>query len=97
MENPLNRSDVIERLAAREQLGRAIAVDIVDAFFGAITATLAAGARVELRGFGTFSTRSRKPREGRNPSNGTPVDVPAKRVPHFKPGREIRLRVDGGR
>lgn len=93
----MKRSDLIERLAAQEQLGREVATDIVETIFNAISARLAAGGRVELRGFGTFSTRSRRARAGRNPSNGASVDVAAKRVPYFKPGREIRQRVDAGK
>ena len=55
---------------------------------------LAEGGRVELRGFGAFSTRAREPRKGRNPRTGEAVDVPAKRVPYFKPGKEMRARLN---
>ena len=67
---------------------------VVDIFFDEIGARLAEGGRVELRGFGTFSTRSRDARTGRNPRTGTSVDVPAKRVPYFKPGKEMRDRLN---
>ncbi|MFN7324759.1 MAG: HU family DNA-binding protein, partial [Sphingomonadales bacterium] len=63
-------------------------------FFSQVSQRLADGGRVEIRGFGAFSTRSRNPRKGRNPRTGTAVDVPAKRVPYFKPGKEIRERLN---
>ena len=69
---------------------------IVDLFFNQIMQKLAEGGRVELRGFGAFSTRQRKPRIGRNPRTGESVEVPAKRVPYFKPGKEIRERLNKG-
>jgi len=63
---------------------------LVNIFFDEISARLAEGGRVELRGFGAFSTRARDARKGRNPRTGEAVDVPAKRAPYFKPGKEIR-------
>ncbi len=67
---------------------------IVTVFFDQITARLAEGGRVELRGFGAFSTRSRDGRTGRNPRTGASVRIDAKRVPYFKPGKEIRERLN---
>lgn len=67
---------------------------VVDLFFNQITQRLAEGGRVELRGFGAFSTRDREPRKGRNPRTGEAVNVPAKRVPYFKPGKEMRVRLN---
>lgn len=67
---------------------------VVDIFFDEITQRLAEGGRVELRGFGAFSTRERDARIGRNPRTGETVNVPAKRVPYFKAGKEIRLRLN---
>jgi integration host factor subunit beta len=67
---------------------------IVDLFFNQIIQRLAEGGRVELRGFGAFSTRERNPRKGRNPRTGEAVDVPAKSVPYFKPGKEVRERLN---
>lgn len=63
---------------------------LVGIFFDEISNRLADGGRVELRGFGAFSTRARDARKGRNPRTGDAVDVPAKRAPYFKPGKEIR-------
>jgi len=67
---------------------------IVDSFFDSISSQLAAGGRVELRGFGAFSTRAREARTGRNPRTGTAVKVNGKRVPYFKPGKEMRERLN---
>ncbi len=67
---------------------------VVSAFFDSIIDQLHQGGRVELRGFGAFSTRGRDARRGRNPRTGEPVDVDAKRVPYFKPGKEMRERLN---
>jgi integration host factor subunit beta len=68
---------------------------IVTTIFDEITDALADGRRVELRGFGAFSTRAREARTGRNPRTGTAVEVDAKRVPYFKPGKELREKLNG--
>lgn len=67
---------------------------VVSTFFETINAQLAKGGRVELRGFGAFSTRARTARTGRNPRTGAPVEVEAKSVPYFKPGKEMRARLN---
>ena len=67
---------------------------VVDIFFEEIAQRLSEGGRVELRGFGAFSTREREARKGRNPRTGETVDVPAKRVPYFKPGKDMRRRLN---
>ena len=67
---------------------------IVSCIFDAISERLAADGRVELRGFGTFTTRARDGRTGRNPRTGEAVDVKPKRVPYFKPGKEMRARLN---
>ena len=67
---------------------------IVDCIFEAIGSRLAGAGRVELRGFGTFTTRARNARSGRNPRTGDVVAVSAKRVPYFKPGKEMRARLN---
>lgn len=67
---------------------------VVSAFFDSITQQLQQTGRVELRGFGAFSTRNRDARKGRNPRTGAAVDVAAKRVPYFKPGKEMRERLN---
>lgn len=69
---------------------------IINTIFGEIGSALARGDRVELRGFGAFSVKSRPSRTGRNPRTGAPVDVAAKRVPFFKTGKELRERLNDG-
>ena len=67
---------------------------VCNVFFDEIAARLASGGRVELRGFGAFSTRERDARSGRNPRTGETVKVPGKKVPYFKPGKEMRARLN---
>ena len=89
------RSELLQALAADNPELRADEVEqVLDIFFDEIAARLAEGGRVELRGFGAFSTRQRDARTGRNPRSGETVPVPAKRVPYFKPGKEIRERLN---
>ena len=89
------RSELVQRLteAHRDLTPREVEM-IVSTFFNEITDRLAAGGRVEIRGFGAFSTRARDARTGRNPRTGEAVDVDAKRVPYFKPGKEMRSRLN---
>lgn len=89
------RSELVAKLA-EERLGLSPhdIEAIVECFFDEIMAQLADGGRVELRGFGTFSTRARTARTGRNPRTGDAVDIGAKSVPYFKPGKEMRLRLN---
>ena len=85
------RSELLQALSRENPDLRAEEVEqVVDIFFEEIAARLSEGGRVELRGFGAFSTRERDARKGRNPRTGEAVDVPAKRVPYFKPGKEMR-------
>ena len=89
------RSELVQKLAdANPGLKLAEVEHIVDIFFEEMVEQLAAGGRVELRGFGAFSTRARGARVGRNPRTGESVDVAAKRVPYFKPGKEMRERLN---
>lgn len=91
------RSELLDKLAAENPELRAEEIErIVDLFFQQIAQRLAEGGRVELRGFGAFSTRERQPRKGRNPRTGEAVDIPAKRVPYFKPGKEMREKLNPG-
>ena len=91
------RSELLQELARENPELRADEVEqVVDIFFEQIAARLAEGGRVELRGFGAFSTRERQARKGRNPRTGEAVDVPAKRVPYFKPGKEMRRMLNDG-
>lgn len=89
------RSELVQKLAALNSGLTLQEVDrIVDIMFDSIGARLAEGGRVELRGFGAFTTRARASRTGRNPRTGAAVTVPSKRVPHFKPGKEMRQRLN---
>lgn len=89
------RSELVQKLADRnEGLTPRDIEAIVDTFFEQVIDRLATGGRVELRGFGAFSTRAREARVGRNPRTGEAVDVNAKRVPYFKPGKEMRARLN---
>lgn len=91
------RSELVQKIAdANPHLGQREAERVVATILDAITERLAEGGRVELRGFGAFSTRDRNARTGRNPRTGESVDVGAKRVPHFKPGKELRERLNMG-
>jgi len=67
---------------------------VVDTVFESMAAALAKGDRIEIRGFGSFEIRSRQPRLGRNPKTGASVQVPEKKVPFFKVGKELRLRAN---
>ena len=89
------RSELVQRLVEENPDLTARDVEaIVSTFFAEISARLAADGRVELRGFGAFSTRARDARSGRNPRTGEVVAVSAKRVPYFKPGKEMRARLN---
>ena len=89
------RSELLQALARENPELRAEEVErVVDVFFDEISEKLAGGGRVELRGFGAFSTRERDARLGRNPRTGDSVSVPGKKVPYFKPGKEMRARLN---
>ena len=89
------RSELLQALAKESPGLRGEEIErVVDVFFDEVAQRLADGGRVELRGFGAFSTREREPRKGRNPRTGDSVEVPGKRVPYFKPGKEMRARLN---
>lgn len=91
----MTKSELIARLAERfPQLVAKDADFAVKVILDALTDALAGNDRIEIRGFGSFSLNYRPPRLGRNPKSGEKVQVPAKYVPHFKPGKELRERVD---
>ncbi len=90
----MTKSELIDILAAeQEQLPHKDIEEAVKKILECMTRALAAGERIEIRGFGSFSLHYRPPRTGRNPKTGESVALPAKRVPHFKPGKELRERV----
>ncbi|MDQ7003448.1 MAG: integration host factor subunit beta [Ghiorsea sp.] len=91
----MTKSELIDAVAAANgDITRREAEVVVSTVFAAISEELADGGRVELRGFGSFSIKKRESRQGRNPKTGEAVHVPAKIVPYFKPGKELRERVD---
>ena len=91
----LSKSLLIEQLAAkRKDLALRDVESGVKIVLDAMADTMADGRRVEVRGFGSFSLHYHKPRTGRNPKTGDPVELNGKYVPHFKPGKEMRERVN---
>lgn len=91
----MTKSELIARLAERfPQLVAKDAELSVKVILDALSEALAQGSRIEIRGFGSFALNYRPPRIGRNPKTGEKVGVPAKYVPHFKAGKELRERVD---
>jgi len=91
----MTKSKLVEIIANhQDQITRREAEVVVSTIFAAIGDALSRGERVELRGFGSFYTKQRNARIGRNPKTGDTVQVPAKVVPQFKPGKDLRDRVD---
>lgn len=86
----MTKIDLTDRVTALGDLTRRDSEVIVETMFDAIIGALKQGDKVEIRGFGSFRTRQRNPRTGRNPKTGASVSVPAKRVPFFKPSKELR-------
>ena len=94
----MTKSELIERIAQKQaQLAHRDVELAVKMMLEHMAERLASGDRIEIRGFGSFSLHFRPGRVGRNPKTGAPVSLPAKHVPHFKPGKELRERVDGRR
>jgi integration host factor subunit beta len=91
----MTRTDLIERLTqAQPHLNHEDVAFAVKTILAQMREALAHGERIEIRGFGSFSVRRRRSRVSRNPSTGAPVSLPDRHVPHFKPGKELRERVD---
>jgi len=86
----MTKAELIEELSNVADLTRKHSEVIVDAVFSSIATALEQGEKIELRGFGSFKLRRRESRTGRNPKTGAGVVVPAKKVPHFKPGKALR-------
>ena len=92
----MNKAETAERLAARAGLSKAAAREAVDALFGVIGEALANGEEVRIAGFGTFGTRSRPARTGRNPRTGEAVSISASTSPTFKAGKTLKDVVNDG-
>jgi integration host factor subunit beta len=92
----MTKADLVDQVVALGDLTRRDGEVIVETLFDSIIGALKSSDKVEVRGFGSFRTRQRKPRVGRNPKTGAAVEVPAKRVPYFKPSKELRDLVNPG-
>ena len=91
----MTKSELIEALSRRQAHLKADDVDLaVKTLLEQMSGALSSGERIEIRGFGSFSLHFRPPRIGRNPKTGDSVALPGKHVPHFKPGKELRERVN---
>lgn len=91
----MTRTELIDTLAERRGLARATADEVVTLLFDELSDRMSEGARVELRGFGSFQVRQYDGYTGRNPRTGEPIEVAPKRLPHFKPGKRLRAVVNG--
>ena len=86
----MTKAELVEDVARAAELTKKDAERLVEIVFESIIETLNHGEKIELRGFGSFRVRERGARRGRNPKTGDPVSIPAKRVPYFKPGKELK-------
>ncbi len=92
----MTKADLVEKIAATVNLTKKETEVVIDTIFEGIAEALASNqdGKVELRGFGSFRIRRRGARQGRNPQTGTTVSVPSKKVPYFKPGKELKSLID---
>ena len=86
----MTKADLIEDVSQAVEMSRKDSEVIVETIFESIIKSLKTGDKIEIRGFGSFRTRPRKARIGRNPKTGERVDVPAKKIPYFKPSKELK-------
>ncbi len=89
----MNKEQLVERVADKTGATKKDAMDVLNSALDLVTATLKKGDKVTLVGFGTFLVRKRKAREGRNPQTGAKIKIPAKRVPAFSAGKELKSAV----
>jgi integration host factor subunit beta len=92
----VTKADLVEEVVRVTELPRKESETVVETIFESIIGALQGGDRIEIRGFGSFRTRQRRGRIGRNPKTGAKVDVPPKRIPFFKPSKELKDHVNGG-
>jgi integration host factor subunit beta len=92
-DSSMNKIDIVNHLSEQINLNQKVAKVVVDTIIDSIKKAIIEGERVEIRGFGSFSLRSYKPYKGRNPKNGDIVDVPGKKLPYFKVGKELKESV----
>ena len=86
----MTKADLVVDVMRLGDLTRTDAETIIETIFDSVVAALRSGDKIEIRGFGSFRTRQRNPRIGRNPKTGARVEVPSKRVPYFKPSKDLR-------
>ena len=86
----MTKAELIEEVSKVVEMTRKDSETIVETIFDSIVNSLHKGEKIEIRGFGSFRTRQRQPRVGRNPKTGSRVEVPSKRIPFFKPSKELR-------
>jgi nucleoid DNA-binding protein len=91
----MKKSDIVDSISGKIGVPKAQVQQMVDDVFDLIAEGLTKGEKIDLRGFGTFSVRDSKARTGRNPQSGEPIQIPARRVPAFKPGKELKEKVNG--
>ena len=86
----MNKTDLINNIAAKSGLSKRDVETVLNGFLGEVTAALQSGDKVQLIGFGTFETRQRNGRKGRNPQTGKTIEIPASKVPAFKAGNKLK-------
>ena len=91
----MTKADLVEEVSRAVEMSHKDSEVIVETVFESIVKSLRAGDKIEMRGFGSFRTRERKSRVGRNPKTGDRVEVPAKKIPYFKPSKELKDAVNG--
>jgi integration host factor subunit beta len=91
----MTKAELVEEVARVSELTKKHSEIIVNTVFDPIVEALRKDDKIELRGFGSFRIRQRRSRQGRNPKTGDKVDVPAKRIPYFKPGKELKELING--
>ena len=90
----MNKTDLIDSVAAKTKMTKKASEQAINAVFGSMEESLAKQDKVQIIGFGTFEVRKRAQRKGRNPQTGESIQIPARRVPGFKAGKELRARVN---
>ena len=95
-DSTVTKADLVEEVVRVTELPRKESEAVVETIFESIIGALQGGDRIEIRGFGSFSLHFRPPRQGRNPKTGEAVALSGKYVPHFKPGKDLRERVNDG-
>lgn len=88
--NVMNKTDLVNQVAEKSELSKKDAAKAVDAVFEAVMDSLKNGEKVQLIGFGNFEVRERSARKGRNPQTGEEIEIPASKVPAFKPGKALK-------